>query len=388
MIKKVSRIFTSPLSKLIPSLLRKPIYNYFKTKFSKRVLISYITSPFYTGKSLVHTNIGEAMVIARIFRSLGYNVDIFDYCHPGPKDYSKYDLIFGFGNPLVNSFYNRKNNSFKIYYGTGMNICHQNHATLRRIKDVYKKRSVWMPESGRIVEKAWSVQTTLVDGMIVLGNDICAKSYKKYYDGPIYQIPASFIKVCNGADIVKHKNFSVAKKNILWFGSSGLIHKGLDLVLEFFAEHPKYKLYVCGPISKEKKFCKVYGKELFDTPNIKTYDFINIASKKFSNLMKTCAFVISPTCSEGGSPAVLNCVGNGGLIPIVSEFATIDRKYAITIDELSARGVSRALKKASSISEDKLQELAEKNYQFISSSHDIKNYEKEMIKVIKNLLVN
>ena len=375
------------VAKMYSILFKKTVFNYFKTQFTKTVLISYITHPFNNkNKSSAHTNNVEVLEIAKVFRDLEYNVDVFNYDNIGPKNYSKYDIIFGFGDPLVNSFYRAKKKIQTIYYGTGMHIAHQNHATLNRIKDVYKKRNVWIPDSGRVVEKAWSAQTTLVDGMIVLGDNICADSYRRYYEGPIYKIPASFIKVCNGVDIVKCKDFSEAKKNFLWFGSSGLIHKGLDLVLEFFAKHPQYILHVCGPISKERKFCNVYGKELFNTPNIKTYDFVSITSTQFSNLMKTCAFIISPTCSEGGSPAVLNCIGNGGLIPIVSEFATIDIKHGITIDELSAIGVSVAVKKALLIEEDRLRELAEKNYKDVSSLHSIENYKKEMRKAINNIL--
>ncbi len=42
----------------------------------------------------------------------------------------------------------------------------------------------------------------------------------------------------------------------MWFGSGGMIHKGLDLVLEVFARMQEYHLHICGPVHHEEDFCK------------------------------------------------------------------------------------------------------------------------------------
>jgi hypothetical protein len=48
-----------------------------------------------------------------------------------------------------------------------------------------------------------------------------------------------------------------------------MVHKGLDLVLEAFADMPEYHLTVCGPIQKEQDFERAYYRELYQVPNIR-----------------------------------------------------------------------------------------------------------------------
>jgi Glycosyl transferases group 1 len=390
MIKKIYVILKHFRSIVVVFLFEKPVYNYFKTKFSKTVLLSYITKTFYLGKSYGHTNTVEVLTMAKIFKNLGYNIDVFNYNHDGPNDYSKYNVILGFGTPLINSFYKSTKKILTVYYGTGMHICHQNHATLSRINDVYKKRHVWMPESGRVVEKAWSEQTTLVDGMIVLGNEICASSYRKYYDGPVFPLKASFIEVISDEEvfsIIEHKNYDEAKKHFLWFGSTGLIHKGLDLLLELFEKRGDWHLHICGPISKEVGFEKEYFSKLYNCPNIHTYGFINIKSDVFKDLMQKCGSIISPSCSEGGSPAVLNCMANG-LIPIITEYCSIDIKdFGFYIKELKEEGVLEALNKVILLSKIELKGRALKTFRYTRKNHNITEFERNFGEIIKKILV-
>ena len=186
----------------------KLVKNFYNANHSRNVLISYIVGPFIKGSDLTHTNSAEALRIAQIFDELCYNVDVVNCVSERILDYNKYDIIFGFGEPLIHSFYKRKRQILTIYYGTGMHICHQNHETLKRVKEVYERKGKWMPESGRIVDKAWSIQTTLVDAIITLGNTTTEESYRKYYDGPIFNVPASFHK------IMEFQRYSAAER--LW----------------------------------------------------------------------------------------------------------------------------------------------------------------------------
>ena len=44
----------------------------------------------------------------------------------------------------------------------------------------------------------------------------------------------------------------------------------------------------------------------------------------FRKLMEMSGAVVFPSASEGGSPALLNVVANGALIPVVSRFTGVD----------------------------------------------------------------
>lgn len=352
-IKRISQI-------LKRDLFKHPIINYFNQNFSKRVLISYITKPFRSGIDLSHTNFVESIEIAKIFNSLKYNVDIINYDYNGFLDYEKFDLIFGFGDPLVNSFtFTYQNHLKRIYYGTGMHISVQNQNSLKRIKDVKIKKGNWILDSGRIVEKAWTPQTTLVDAMIVLGNEEVKKSYQKYFDGNIYSIDPSFYKVCDYNEIIKCKNFDEAKNNYLWFGSSGLIHKGLDLLLDTFKSYPNLHLHICGQIESEQNFKSIYYHELYNLPNIHTYGFVKLNSTLFKELLGKCAFNIYPSCSEGGSPAVINVCGNGGLIPIITKEVTLNvDDFGLLINEFQIDSIKQVINNSQNISVDEIKRLS------------------------------
>lgn len=341
-------------------LLKQPIINYFNKKNTKSVLISYITKPFKNGMDISHTNSAEALEIARIFSSLNYNVDVADYDYEGFINYKKYDLIFGFGEPMVNSFSKEFSKQIKrVYYGTGMHIFIQNQNTLKRISEVSNIKGKLIINSGRVVEKAWSEQTTLVDAMIVLGNIEVKNSYARFFDNKIYNVDPSFYKVCDYKEIVNRKNFDIARKNYLWFGSSGLIHKGLDMVLETFKALPDLHLHICGPIDSEIEFKQVYYEELFNTPNIHTYGFVKLNSDLFTELIGKCAFNIYPSCSEGGSPSVINVCANGGLIPIITKEVTLDfENFGISIEDLTVNSVKKSVDKSQMISIDDLKKMS------------------------------
>ncbi|NOQ29770.1 MAG: hypothetical protein GQ570_01475 [Helicobacteraceae bacterium] len=381
------------LKKLIPQFIKdlkvkyeyRPINNLYKTNYDKKAILSYITDPFRT-HSLNHTNHFEVKMWAKILHELGFQVDIIQFnLLPSSLNLDKYNLICGFGDIFQNYFENTNCSAQTIYYGAGMHVCHQNYASLQRVKDVYIKKNVWLAKSSRFVEKTWSHQTTLVDGIIALGNEICSDSYKKYYDGKVLSQPALFYKTQDIKVIMKNRR-EESRKHFLWFGSSGSIHKGLDLLLEYFSKNKNITLHICGTVSNEPEFVEIYKKELYETENIITYGFIDIKSKKFTNILSSCSFVVYPSCSEGGSPSALTVIGNGGLIPIISKETTISTGNEIWIDSLNDAGINKAIKKALSLKYEEIIYLQNKNYNYVNLNHSQKSYYKQLKINIKNIL--
>jgi glycosyltransferase involved in cell wall biosynthesis len=350
----------------------KIINNYFKTQHSKNALLSYITHPFAKGQYFFHTNYFEAMSHAKILNELGYNVDVIDYEYQGKIDFSRYDLLVGFGDAFNQYFESGINKKITtIYYGTGMHVCHQNHATLKRLKDVYLKKGIWLSKSIRYVEKCWTYQTYLVDAMIILGNEISIESYKKFYDGKIFNIPAPFYKVINAYELIKNSKNS---KSFLWFGSSGLVHKGLDLLLDFFSKRQDLRLHICGPIKNEPDFEKVYYKELYETSNIITHGLVDIRTEKFKKILEDCSFLIFPSCSEGCSPSVITAIGNGGLIPIITKETTVSTGYEIWIEDFTVEAIEKAVNRALSLTDEEISQLRKRNLEYVLQNHTTEVY--------------
>lgn len=384
-IKKITPKFI--LNMIIKIRQEKIITNYYGTNFSKTALLSHTLLPFKKN-SYSHTSFLEAKSWTAILNQLGFNVDIVHYLRTSKVDVDKYDLICGFGNVFQQYFEsNISKKIITIYYGTGMHVCHQNTATLNRVSDVYNKKNVWLGRSARFVSNTWTHQTCLIDGIIALGNEVCAQSYKKYYDGYVNAIPAPFYKVSDANYILNHKQ-QESRRNFLWFGSAGLIHKGLDLLLEYFSRHPELTLHVCGPIDNELDFVKSYYNELFATKNIINHGFIDIESNKFEVILRSCSFVVLPSCSEGGSPSVVTAVGNGALIPIVSKWSTFSTGYEININSLDDNGISEAISYAINLSNDELLCLANKNLEYVLRYHSQNNYTHSLKASIEDIIYN
>ena len=97
--------------------------NVYHTTFKENVLICYTTHPFRHQPSISHTSLAEARIIAELFSQMNYNVDIIDHNSTWQPNYKKYEVVFGFGDPFEESFYQGKKDQIRIFYATGAHPC-------------------------------------------------------------------------------------------------------------------------------------------------------------------------------------------------------------------------------------------------------------------------
>lgn len=374
------------LNRLRKIILNRPINNVFKRiNGDKRVLISYITSPFRLQRR-THTNHLEVLTAAKIFDELGFVVDVIHYEERAPR-LDKYDVIYGFGHVFQKYFEQPHDSCTTIYYGAGMHVNHQNTASLKRIKDVYKRKGAWMLTSSRLAEYTWSHQTSLVDGIIALGDHTCAETYEQHYDGHVLSVPAPFYEVWPFEEILTTRDKN-ASRRYLWFGGAGAVHKGLDLCLEFFSKQTELELYICGNLSGEKDFVRHFHKELFETENIKYFGFIEIDSIEYKDVLSSCAFVIFPSCSEGGGPSVVTAIGNGALIPLLSRYTSIAVNYKIEIATLDFHGVENAVQASQDLTNSEIIHNQRANAEYVLQHNSCLSYQKNLEQAINAILDN
>jgi len=388
--KLIKNHIPKPIKELIKYFIYKPLINVYNTGFSKTILISYITHPFIKrGINLSHTNYAEAIAMAEVFKELNYNVDIVNYNSKRKLEYKKYDLIIGFGEPLINSFYQNKSRCITIYYGTGMHVCHQNNASLNRLEEVYNKKNVWVLDSIRIVEKTWSIQTTLVDYMIMFGNQVVMESYKQYFHKPIYNIPLSSYEILNlpsNIELINNKNYDGAKRNFIFMSSSGLVHRGLDLLLEIFSENPSLHMHIFASIDNELGFKKAYYNELYNSQNIHVYGFIPLDSETFLTTIKKSAFCLYPSCSEAGAGSVINLM-NHGILPIVTDESSIKQNEFVTkIDSISKKAIQNSINLATQIPNKELLENSLKCLKYTRKEHSLESYKQGLLTALQAIL--
>jgi glycosyltransferase involved in cell wall biosynthesis len=361
------------------------IYNLFNTKYKKKALLSYITHPFYRKgiADITHTNILEARAWADELNSRGYIVDVFDCMDTGPiENISQYELICGFGFPFetASSLATRKNSIF-IVYGTGCHSSFSNIETIRSKIEFYNRYNIWPTLGGREVCFSWPIQNRISDYYIILGNDFVAETFRKNIEaGNIFNIQSFFIEGKKDHQWTKNKNF---KENILWFGSTGALHKGLVNTLEAIRSIPNVTLHVAGLNNEERIALNLDALFIDIKDRIVFHDFVRVNSEHFSKLMSICGIVVFPSMSEGGSPSVLTAVSHFAGIPIVTKACGLDfENIGIVIEDSSINKIETSIKTILSMPTDKHLNALYAAADFVQYNYTYTNYKKELKKVL------
>lgn len=364
---------------LYESLFQRPIYNLYKKEHSKKVLISYSTYHFKKSNYLSHSNYQESKIIADIFDELGFQVDVINNNKPFSGDFCKYDVIFGEGVPLFQASHK---DCFRIYYGTGSHPLHCTNSSISRLVEFSNKYPILPTNSLRVFSSDWAIAASVANAVICIGNEKTRQTFVDNGVRTVLTVDPSFHPVQNAAEILANKNIISVRKTALWFGSYGLLHKGLDLAVEAFRDNPDWTLHVCGHTEAEKDLI-----ELINPPrNVKIHGFLDISSDYFRSLALECGFVILPSCSEGTATAVLTAVGNGAMIPIVSDECGFDiEEFGFSV-QLNKDSISNKMKTINSIPDSNLFEMAEEAYSEVNRRYTLKNFSEKMRSNIRETL--
>lgn len=326
-------------------------------KGQKRALLSYIVTPFAPTAKILHCNHVEAVGMADVLREEGYDVDVMDYRSDRDIDFSRYDLVIGFGRPFVKSFSQMNYSGHRILYMTGACPDFSNRAEAFRLHALRQRKGLLL-QPRRVVEWSWTNPAINADGFIATGNHWTASTY----DGlgvPVASVPVPHITPEGASG--QAGALSGCGRDFIWFSGAGAVHKGLDLVLEAMDNAPDdWHLHVCGPIANEHDFLQLYRPYLYGNPKISYWGFIDPAGQCFRDIIRKSAFVIFPSCSEGGASSVITCMADG-LIPLVTVEASVDvGSEGFIIRTASPEGVHAAMLEAAALSSDEVSRRAEK----------------------------
>ena len=314
-----------------------------ESNYKKRSLLIYIVKPFLIRPDdpefLKHQNLSKCRNIASILGEFGYIVDVADRRNLRPLRRSKYGLIINDRADLrgIDSFSDE--NTMNIFLATSDNYMVHNTALRRRHELLFKRRARRI-QLRRIYPEAMPYLENS-DAIVTIGNEIIKGTWKEVSSAPIYTFNNYGFKETEF--IFDSKDFSTARRNFLFFASRSQIQKGLDLLLEVFPKHPDLHFYICSEFEKEEDFCDCYHKELYETPNIHPIGWVTVNSPEYNELVKKCAYVIHPTCSEGQPGSVVQCMYSG-LIPLVTKEVGIDTEYfGITFADDSLEEIERVI---------------------------------------------
>lgn len=351
-------------------LFQRPIIDVYKRSYKKRVLLSYSTYHFKNKKYKAHSNYQESIVIANVFDQLGYCVDVVNNNSQVKLDLLKYDVIFGEGIPVYQAI-SENVRARKIYYATGSHPWQCTQASMNRLIEFQKLYHQLPIHSTRMQDPRWGIAASCADAIICIGNMHTQESFIANGATNIELIKPTFHRSSKNS---QRPNDSIedARKTALWFGSYGLLHKGLDLAIEAFKLRPDWTLHVCGYTQAERQLIDAVGVP----DNVHIHGFLNIESDFFHHLSQSCLFVILPSCSEGTATSVITAMGRGAMIPMVTKESGVDiGDFGVEIKSLTVRAVLDALSACDSKTVPELQSMSNLAYQTANNDYSYEQFE-------------
>lgn len=348
-----------------------------------RVLLSYVTHPFAITKKELnqspHTNPWECLIITEILLKQGFTVDVIDWTNTKFIPKKDYVMIIDVHQNLERLSPYLKKSCIKIFYITGAHWKYQNSAELKRLQELKERRGVVLRARRNIVP---ANNIEYADYATALGNGF-AKNTFSYANKDIVNIPLFSVAQFPSP---KQKDFKNVKKNFVWIGGGGAIHKGLDRVLEVFVSIPEYKLTICGPVVAEEDFAECYKNELYKTPNIKLVGRINIRGNQFKEIVATAIGLIYPSSSEGQAGSVITGL-HAGLIPIITQQSGVTAEpFGIELKTASVEEIIDAVKYIASLPENELRSRSLAIWDYAQKHHTKERFRESYTSFIDKII--
>jgi glycosyltransferase involved in cell wall biosynthesis len=347
------------------------------------VLLSYILEPFCLppGQEIpyTHSNYWESFQIAKTFLECNYAVDVISFQNHIFTPRKSYAFIVDPRHNLQRLAPLLPDECIKIFHIDVAHTLFNSTAELNRLLALQQRRGVTL--SLRRFERP-NLGIEYADCATMIGNDFTLYTFK-YANKPIYKVPMPSTFLYEWLD---SRDFETCRNRFLWLGSYGLVHKGLDLVLEAFAALPSYHLTVCGPIQNEPDFEAAFYKELYQTPNIHTVGWVDVRSQEFLNIVKSCVGCVYASASEGQSGSVVTCL-HAGLIPIISYECGVDISHGagIVMADCSVETIQKSVQSIASLPANELQHMARANWEYARAHYTREKYAEVYSGIVKKL---
>ncbi len=330
------------------------------------VAISYLTWPFLDGldspKARGHTNAFEVVAMAEAYRDLGFRVEVVDWDHATYAPPADCRIAIDIHGNLERWQDVLPANCRKILHATGPHWLFWNHAELSRLQAVRDRKGIAL-RPRREVPPSRGVEAA--DHVVVLGNEFTRQTFL-FGGKPVTRVPISSAYEFPWPG---QRDFEPARKRFLWVGSYGMVHKGLDLALDAFAEMPDLELTVCGRPEKEEDFHRLYENLLLKTPNIRLHGWLDMASPDFIEIARTHAAVIYPSSAEGGAGSVIHCM-HAGILPICTTEASIDlQDFGVPVESAAVAAVIKSCRSVADMPAAEVEVRARAAYDHVRNVH-------------------
>lgn len=352
----------------------------------KRLLICYITLTGINLNEIRHAQMHHLNQIIHTFVQLDYRIDLCRLDDLGAYERlcnNHYDVIFGCG-PVFKKFCKSHKEALKICF-----IMENNPEV---VEQKYQERINYFKQRHPNVDCSCAIdrmkyfdkeQFQMANACLLMNSSYNAMTFKKYCKN-LQLICSNAITNANyifNEDIVLEQ-IKNNHKRILWFGSTGLIHKGLDIVIDAMADMSDYTLECYGIFKEEKPlFNKLKKSNTFDCGrvNVNSNDFIKKICNRFN-------FMVFPSCSEGMSTAVATCMAHG-IIPIITKECGFEpTDCIIEIQDVSVETITDTIRKVSSWDDKTILSLKKKCMLYAKQNLSLAAFDARFKTLIESLL--
>jgi glycosyltransferase involved in cell wall biosynthesis len=344
-----------------------------------RALFSYRIEGFVVGPDdpvvRTHTNYWQSLEMARALTELGYTVDVIDYRNSVFLPEHEYSVFVDVRHNMERLAGRVGKDCLKIFHIDTAHLLANNAGEANRLMGLLGRRGISLPA------RRYEPPNRGIEFADCATGNVGAFSLDtfRYAGKEVHPLPAP---VAHAFDFPKDKDWDACRKRFMWLGSGGLVHKGLDLVLEAFAEMPDCHLTVCAPIDQEPDFKKAYHKELFETPNIETAGFIEIGGPEFRRITSQCAALVYPSSSEGLSTSTVECM-HAGLLPVITYETSVPvNDFGFEIDPVTPERIREIVRSVSELSPDELRRRCGLAWRFARENHSRERFSEVYRKVL------
>jgi glycosyltransferase involved in cell wall biosynthesis len=284
-----------------------------------RALFSYVLDPLLapaTADDTSHTHFWESRCMVETLLGLGCAVDAVSWTNSSFEPEREYDLVLDVRGNLERWAPRLGARVTRVLHCDTAHPAFNNAAERARLDALEARRGVRLRPRRQMPEHG---SARVADVLSYLGNEFTRSTYPAG-GPPMVRVPVS---VSRSYAWPTGKDFERARRTFLWLGSGGLVHKGLDLVLEAFAGLPDLRLLVCGPLSRERDFARAYARELRGLGNVRPIGWVDVGSPRFEAIARECGALVYPSCSEGGGASALTCM-HAGMTAVLTREASVD----------------------------------------------------------------
>jgi glycosyltransferase involved in cell wall biosynthesis len=325
-----------------------------------------------------HTHYWETLQIARTLLDFGYAVDVVHFQNSDFTPEKDYRIAIDTRNNIerISPLLDRR--CIKILHGDTSHILFHDAAEISRLLALQQRRGVTLKP------RRWEPPNLCIehaDCGTILGNEATLGTYR-YAQKPLYRL-----YVPSAARYpAPMKNFDSMRRKFLWFGSGGMVHKGVDLLLEAFADMPDMQLVLCGPVLEETDFVDAYRRELFEAGNIRVTGWLDVESIDFQAVLDDCVALVYPSCSEGQAGAVVTCL-HAGIIPVVSAESGVDVDgFGLVLPSCSVSDIQASVRTIAELSAPELRNWAQHAWETARAVYTRERYATRYREILEAIL--